>query len=135
MFNVTLYTGYLTRDFQKNQNYIEQTCHPLHNYLIIYQVQTKEIIIMMVFAYQILILLFLRYLRSFNFSWRDSLYQTLETTFYNISKLYSRCSQMWQSMNGLSCLISSPQATATFYILFVHFFFKSSFQDGLIFCR
>ena len=53
------------------------------------------------FEYQILILLFLRFLRSFNFNWRDSLYQSFDTTFYNISKLYSWCLQMWQSTVSL----------------------------------
>lgn len=47
---------------------MEQTCRPFFNYLIIYQVQTKEIITMMAFEYQILILLFLRFLRCFRFN-------------------------------------------------------------------
>lgn len=74
---------WLYRSFsQRNQNDMEQTRRPFFNYLIIYQVQTKEIITMMAFEYQILILLFLRFLRCFRFNWRDSLYHALETTFY-----------------------------------------------------
>lgn len=114
---------------------MEQTRRPFFNYLIIYQVQTKEIITMMAFEYQILILLFLRFfplfqiqLKRFTISCtRDHVLLTFPSCFLGVCK----CGKPRSLEFDILLRLQQLQAYV-FYCYTVPS--KYAFQNGFNFC-